>query len=193
MPTSEALSKTLTLGFNSLLQSSDKRGMNPQMLVGKLQSLMRNPGDFTARVEAQMQYKRPGQTRSDVVNDVLTFERDWVQFRIPAMLRSLQAIQSEVLSDLGMRAGNYEFFLRSVESGFLDGGITDLDEYGVPVSLALRLLDGQGAAGDTVIDRLQQLRQVYEQRGPALPTVERWIIEDALEGHFGPRWRSHDS
>lgn len=189
MPSAPELRATLTLGFNSLLDSSAKRGINADMLNGKLQAFMHNPADFTARVNSQMQYKRPGQTRSDVVNDVLSFERDWVQFRIPAMLRSMQAIQSEVLADLGMSAGNYEFFLRSVESSFLDGGIAELDEYGVPTPLALRLLAGQGTASDTVIDRLEQLREMFLAQGSRLQAVERWIVEDALDGHFGPGWR----
>lgn len=190
MPTTGALKATLKLGFNSLVESSAKRGMNADMLAGKLQALMHNPADFTARVNEQMQYKRAGQTRSDVVNDVLSFERDWVQFRIPSMLRSLQAIQSEVLRDLGMNAGNYDFFLRNVESGFLDGGIVDLDEYGVPTPLSLRLLAGRGTARDTVVDRLGQLREVFLARGARLPPVEQWIVDDALEGYFGPEWRS---
>lgn len=47
---------------------------------------------------------------------------------------------------------------------------------------------------DSVVDRLWQLRvvylEVYLDQEHNLELVERWIVEDVLEGYFGRGWRA---
>lgn len=43
---------------------------------------------------------------------------------------------------------------------------------------------------DSVVDRLWQLRVVYLDQEHNLELVERWIVEDVLEGYFGRGWRA---
>jgi hypothetical protein len=86
---------------------------------GRVQAVRYNTGDFTALVDNQQRYARQGQTRSDVVMDILAFQRNWMGFTIPSMLRGLQNLQQEILPGLGYRPGNYEFLLREVEALYL--------------------------------------------------------------------------
>ena len=124
-----------------------------------------------------------------MISDQLAFERDWVQFRIPSMLRSFQSIQAEVLNDMGVKTGDYEYFLRRLNAAFLPAGIAELDEYGLPIPLGLKLLGTKNSENDTVIDRLKQLLEMRLDPSTHLDNVELWIVDDVLEGYFGPTWR----
>lgn len=43
---------------------------------------------------------------------------------------------------------------------------------------------------DSVVDRPWQLHVVYLDQEHNLELVERWIVEDVLEGYFGRGWRA---
>lgn len=187
-PTTQQLRSTVKFGFENLLAPSQRRGMNADMLLGKLAALRANPADFHARVEQQMHYKRPDQTRSDIINDVLSFERNWVSFTIPSMLRSVQVIQAEILGDSGLSFGNYEYYASELENAFLAPGLSELDEYGLPVILGVQLLHDLDEQ-TSISERLGQLLRKFVEFEAELTGAERWIVEDVLAGYFGPQWR----
>lgn len=186
-PQSNEARATLEFAFENLLEPSQRRGINFNMLWGKLQNARVNADDFTSQVDQQMTYARAGQTRSDVIEDVLRFQRNWMGFTIPSMLRAMQSIQSEVLGQAGVQpAANYEYLLREVEALYLPNGVTELEEYGVPTPLGVRLV-GLGLRGTELPEVLRNLLSMASDARivSQLSAVEQWILEDAVEGLTG--------
>lgn len=179
---------TLEFAFEQLLLRPQRRGMNFSMLWGRLQNARSNSHDFSREVDQQMMYARPNQTRSEVVDDVLRFHRNWIGFTIPSMLRATQAIQSEVLGGGDTQAANYENLIRELEANYLPSGLAELEEYGLPTPLGQKLLQ-RGLDGSTLTERLDNL--VRLARDPAvlvrLSDVERWILSDVVIGITGPQ------
>ena len=75
----------------------------------------------------------------EAVEDVLEFTRNWAGFHFPRMLMALERIQRRVMSDKGLRLGSYSFYAASVESLFLPSSVAALEEYGIPLQIALKL------------------------------------------------------
>jgi hypothetical protein len=69
----------------------------------------------------------------------LEFQRSWAMFRFPKLLMALDRIQSEVLSSLGMKPGNYGKFAADLENGLMPPELVGLDEYGLPVQIGRKL------------------------------------------------------
>lgn len=185
-PTTEQARATLRFAFDHLLAPIQRRGFNFNMVWGQLQNCRVNAANFRALVDQQYGYRRKNQDRNDVIADVLRFQRNWMGFIIPSMLRGLQSIQAEILPEIGLTAGNYEYLLREIEALYLPAGVTDFEEYGLPIPLGLKLMD-LGLRGEdqttrtNVLASMMQSPQVVAQ----LTTVEQWIIQDVLEGLIG--------
>jgi superfamily II DNA/RNA helicase len=173
----------LNLAFDTLLEPRQRRGMNFSTLWGKLQNVRSASGDLTAMVDQQMKYKRPNQSRSDVVDDVLSFQRNWMGFTIPSMIRGLQNIQAEILPSRGIAAGNYEFLLKDVESLYLPSNLIDLEEYGLPLPLAQKLvpLGLTGADLPALLRAIQRLAGDIESL-QTLDPIEKWFLADVAKG-----------
>ncbi|WP_255792171.1 DEAD/DEAH box helicase [Mycobacteroides abscessus] len=186
LPTSKQAHATLEFAFNNLLLPFQRTGMNFQMMWGQLQAIRANANDFSSIVAQQMQYKRQSESRSDVVTNVVRFQRNWMGFTIPSMLRGLQTIQAEVLPKRGIRPGNYEFLLREIEALYLPEGIAELEEFGLPIPLGLKLINF-GLQGEDQQARLNSLISLSkkERTRTQLSTVEIWILEDVVDGLIG--------
>lgn len=170
--------------FNNILTPTQRRGMNVPRLVGMVDAVRQSGGCLVEVVSKQEQYKYPNEDVSDLVSRVLAFERNWMGFTIPSMLRSMQRIYNEIASNLGERAANYEFFISQVESLFLPAGVLDLDEYGLPVPIAMRFYSmGMVQSSDVslVLSSFVSLAKRLEVRSK-LSAVELWIVDDVLEG-----------
>jgi hypothetical protein len=187
-PTSGQLKSALHIAFDELLIPRQRRGINFEMLWGKLQNARSNAGDFAALVDQQENYLRAGQDRGDAVMDVLRFQRGWMGFTIPSMLRGLQSIQSELGVRLGVKRANYEFVLREVESLYLPPGLVELEEYGIPIPLGVKLKN-LGIRGDTASELILSIEQSYRSSRLVrqLSSVEQWIVADVVEGVGGSR------
>lgn len=184
LPSASQERATLEFVFEALTAGRARRGMSAKRLMGMLQSARELGHDLGALVDRQMDYKRPDQDLGDVVRDVLQFQRNWMGFRIPSLLRALQKIFNEVSSRFGEGSANYEMYGATVESLFLPPGVVDLDEYGLPVPLTLKLLERGMRLGPSLDESLQSFA-TFAAGGDVwgdLTQVERWILEDVLEG-----------
>ena len=158
--------------------------MNVSRLVGMVDAVRQCRGCFVELISNQEQYKFPNEDVSDLVSRVLAFERNWMGFVIPSMLRCLQRIYNEIASKLGGLAANYEFLIAQVESLFLPEGVLDLDEYGLPLPIAMRFYEmGMVQSSDVslVLSSFVSLAKRFEVRSK-LSDVELWIVDDVLEG-----------
>ncbi len=182
-PTSNEARRVLEFGFLNLLAPGSRRGMNLNRMWGMMNAVRDTQGDLQDLVSRQFAYKFQNEDLSDVVAGVLAFQRNWMGFTIPSLLRAMQRIYNEVAGSLGEQRGNYEFYLSQVESLFLAPGLLDLDEYGLPLPLALRFssmgMTGQDAAA--VLQSFVSLAQLDRVRSN-LSDVELWIVDDVLDG-----------
>lgn len=185
-PTNEEYRFTLQVAFDHLLEPIQRKGMNFNMLWGRLNAVRANASNFPEMVRQQQSYARPEQSEDDIIRELFTFQRNWLGFTVPSMLLGLQNLQSEILPQLNIAPGNYEYVLREIEGLFLPPGIADLDEYGLPAPLAMKLL-GIGLAGDDVPALLGSLREMSVDKVilTQLSKVERWILSDVIEGLGG--------
>ena len=75
----------------------------------------------------------------DIIETALDQYRTWVTFRFPRYLRVLDTLQREVGHAENRRPGDFRFFASQLEHFFLPPGLFALDEYGVPVQVAVKL------------------------------------------------------
>ncbi len=111
------------------------------------------------------------------VQHVLDFLKLWANFHFPQLLRALDRIQADVLQRAGLPIGNYSLYASKVENRFMDPSLIALEEYGIPLEVAVKLhrhlrpyenLDG-------VLEKLRGLP--VERIG--LSGFERAVVEDA--------------
>ncbi len=183
-PTNLEARKVLEFGFMKLLSPSQRRGMNFERLWGMIGSVRDARGDLSALVERQFPYKFPTDDLSDVVASVLAFQRNWMGFTIPSLLRAVQAVYNDVARSLGEGMANYTFYISQVESLFLPKSLLDLDEYGLPLPLALRLSALGMKPGEDTAGAIRSFVNTVQKQSvrAALSDVEIWIIDDVLDG-----------
>ena len=183
-PTSSEARAVLEFGFLNLLASRQRRGMNTNRLWGMLNAVRDTAGDLQDLVSRQLAFKFPNEDLSDVVSGVLAFQRNWMGFTIPSLLRAVQGIYNEVATSLNEPRGNYEFYLSQVEGLFLAPSLLDLDEYGLPLPLALRFSEMGMARGQDVAEVLPSFITLAQQNSVRvqLSEVELWIVDDVLDG-----------
>jgi hypothetical protein len=90
----------------------------------------------------------------------LEFARQWLSFKAPRLVTAVGRIQSDVLLRHGIRPGNYTFFCSQLESLFMNPVVTALEEYGVPIQIASRLVPklGDPKTLDDALDGLARRR-----------------------------------
>lgn len=183
IPTGSQLGAVVSLGYDELMIGRDRSGENAKSLLAKLRVARTARGDVRSLVDAALPYMRPGQTRSNVVDDVLSFQRNWMGFKIPAMLRAASSIQQEVARDRGEHASNYEFVIREIESLYLPPFIAELEDYGLPVPVGVKLAN-LGLGGERIEDVLSMLVLMSRDQHvlSALTKVDRWFLSDVASG-----------
>lgn len=109
------------------------------MLAFKIHQLKQNP-DIKTRVYAELD---PGQfsakSPNEAVERVLEFDRNWAGFHFPTALMSLSRIQHEVFQRRFGVNGDYSFFAARVEALFQGQVAVTLEEYGLPIQVAVKL------------------------------------------------------
>lgn len=183
-PTSQEARAVLEFGFMNLLYPRQRRGMSVNRLWGLLNAVRDTEGDLEALVSRQLAYKFSNEDISDVVTSVLGFQRNWMGFTIPSLLRAVQRIYNEVSGSLNEPRGNYEFYLSQIESLFLAPSLLDMDEYGLPLPLALRFSAMGMARGADVAEVLPSFVSLAHDDAvrEKLSEVELWIVDDVLDG-----------
>ncbi len=99
---------------------------------------------------------------------------------------AIERIQKDIFEQSGFGAGQYAFYAKEVESQFLPSFFTTLEEYGLPVPVALKL-ERMGLRGDTLDELLTQLRRVAAH--PAVVEIpdpfEQEMLAEVVTG-LGP-------
>lgn len=110
-------------------------------------------------VEESLAYK-PDQNIDDVIAQILDFQRLWVNFHFPRLLRAIESIVNESL-----RANNipdscdYSAYSVLVENYFYDASLVALEEYGLPLEVGKLFEDKLSTEGklDNALSSLRDL------------------------------------
>jgi hypothetical protein len=141
---------TLTSRGNAV--RSDKQ------LGARINMLRSQQGDFRALVD---QAVAKGTSADDAMESELEFLRTWAQFKIPTAFAAAERIANDVLGSHGYTASSTAVFANELENLFLPPFAAVLEEYGLPISLTLKLrhrLDlGRASGLDDVLEKLRDL------------------------------------
>ena len=76
------------------------------------------------------------------IDKCLDFIRNTLGYVLPNALKALDMIQNHVFQRLGKTPGSYGYFSQSLEHQFKDQIFTIFDEYGLPMEIAEKIIDG---------------------------------------------------
>lgn len=179
-PTNDQVYKVCELLFSTLLSSVSRGAVRSDRHLAYFLTRLRDKGaaDFIAE-QAFASGPRAPADPSDRVERALEFLRTWASFYFPRALSALERIQLEVLERLGLAAGSYTAFAVKIEHLMLPPSLAALDEYGLPLQLAVRLQWQLPADEDldAVLDALRALD--VDQLG--LGTFESELLQEVQE------------
>lgn len=149
-------------------------------LGARINMLRRSQGDLRRMIYERSDYDRD----LDVAIDkILDFSRNWAHFRVPRAFTALNSIARDVLRKAGRRCSDMTVFAGQLENLFLPPFATVLEEYGVPVPLAVKLEDNLGLQRaqslDDILVRLRSLR--LRSFASTLGVFEREMLADAQQ------------
>jgi hypothetical protein len=118
---------------------------------------------------------------NDKIEEILDFIRFWANFNFPNYLMALNNIQKDIFEKLHLAPGNYSFYAGQVESQFTDSTFIALDEYGIPIQIALKLKDKLNPNGnlDEVLEKLKSINVSTEN----LTDFEKEILTE-VQGYI---------
>lgn len=122
----------------------------------------------------------PGQNASDAIDNGLKIIRNVFGFTFPQDLIVIHNIQRDILSTLEIRPGDYTVYAEAAENLFLPGALSALDEYGLPLQVAVKLRNPLAPHYelDSILGRLRTLDPDH----PDLLPFERALLAKVQEG-----------
>lgn len=180
VPAAGQLRSVLEFAFDQLVSDRTRQYTSFDSVWAKLQANRSDPEDMTSVVDSQEPYSKD---RSKAVDDVFDFKRKWMTYQFPSILRTTQEIASEVLADRGLSSADYSVVVAQIESHYLPNFFVDLEDYGLPLPLALKL-QKFGLGGESIDELLASLRFVStsSQTRDLLSEFEFWVLDDVLLG-----------
>lgn len=183
-PSPDQLEATLNFVLKNCVASKNRSGINLQILLGRLRSFKNYPCDYQSIFNEQSRYRRKNQSPSEFFADLIRFQNYWMQHYLPAGFRAAQNIYNAIVEGKGLPLADYEGYAVQLENLFAPIGMVSLEEYGLPLPLAMKAKKlGIPMEGDP--DRL--IHQVIV--GLSAPDVqahfeeiELWILEDVAAG-----------
>jgi rhodanese-related sulfurtransferase len=152
-------------------------------LALKLSRLQRNPETWN-HIQALAQGDAGASDGDERVEGALEFVRQWAGHHAPRLFLGLDRIQREVFGSLGYRPGSYGFYVGRLHNLFLPPALAAVDEYGLPIEVALKIQDRLDLRGE-LDDLLDSIRSLQVDEVP-LTDFERKLLRDTQQS-LGPR------
>ena len=181
LPKYEQLKASLELAWQYFGTKSTTEVRSASQLTLKLWNYAKEP-NFQRQIALAIGSQK-GEAADDAMEGFLDFARQWVSFRAPRMLSSLERIQSEVFSRHQIKPGNYAFYCSKLESLFVSPVIVALDEYGIPMQLAERVVK-QLNRPESLDKALDQLKQRSARSFEGLTSFERSLLKPLCREAF---------
>jgi hypothetical protein len=182
IPSGDRARFTLELAFEHLISPQERNYTSFESIWAQLNSNRINSRDLGSAIDQQVPFSKD-QNRARAVDDVLKFKRAWMDFKLPSILRTTQEIVAEVAVERGVAPGNYDLVVHQIESKYLPAFFADLEDYGLPLPLSLKL-EPFGLGGETLDELLASLRELAVEVDVrnALSVFELWVLDDVVLG-----------
>ena len=182
IPTYKELSVALDLCYRFLMKPSDSKGGVSANQLAVLTLQYAGSGSLKAVIEQNLdsQYWRNAikdefERVQKVVHLVLNTSRQWFDYRLPKVLNALSGIQAYVFERGRLRAGNYCYLAAQLENSFLQGTLSTLLDYDVPMS-AIRKIEGLFKGDESWPELQSRLRSIDFDRTGLLPYEKRKLL-----------------
>ncbi|MFH9062228.1 DEAD/DEAH box helicase [Streptomyces coeruleorubidus] len=149
---------------------------SPAQLAYRMNVLRGAAGDIKELIEQELASDYETPTPDDAVENVLDFIRFWPEFHFPRLLMTVQSVINPILVEAGFEECDYSAYASSAKSLFMPRFVTDVEEYGLPSQLAMKLLNNRHVSFDSIDQLLEVLSQVR--------AVDLNSFEDSLYGGF---------
>lgn len=83
--------------------------------------------------------KKPKDNNNDLIENALDFMRQWLNYKFPRYLMTLQDIANEVLERKGLALCDYGFYASCVECYFTKPYVIPFDECGLPIQVTTKI------------------------------------------------------
>jgi hypothetical protein len=134
---------------------------------------------FGERLRGQMEQDVSGGA-TEAIEGALEFVRQWPGHYFGLYLGTVDRIQREVFEKLGLSPGDYRPFIARTQGLFLPGPLALLEEYGIPVQTAERLVRWLPVT-EGLDEVLRALRGLQLPK-PGLMEFELEMVRSAREG-----------
>lgn len=182
LPTYDQMKVTFDLAWRNFKIRPSAGAFSSDQLTFLVNRYRTNP-DYAAQLREAVSGAR-GEKADDALESFLEFTRQWLTFKVPRLLSVVGRIQSEVLTRHGVRPGNYAFFASQLEALFMSPVVVALEEYGVPIQIAARLVPKLGGPS-TLDDALAALARRQSTEFRDLSRFEQALVRplcaDAIE------------
>ena len=162
-----------------LLGRDQRGGMKARKARAMVDACRKNSLDLDSLIRDQVRFRRKGQGVSEMIDEILSFQRNWMGFKIGSAGAVLESIVS-YLSE-GEELVSYSNFLADIENLFLPTNLALLDEQGFPLPLIQKMvkLGLVGADGlDQTLERTYEFCKAHLDR---FTEFEKWIIRDWMD------------
>lgn len=121
----------------------------------------------------------PGKDINDIIELSLDIQRQWINFKFPRYLRSLNQIANDVFNKHELSQCDYGYYASLVESYFYPNYVVPFDEYGLPIQVTNELR--KTIKFSTNIDEaLKQLKSIRVEE-LNLTDIEKYFINNVQQ------------
>lgn len=110
-----------------------------------------------------------------IIEEALDFMRQWLNFKFPRYLVTLQDVINEVLDKKGINHCNYSYYASCAECFFTKPYVVPFDECGLPIQISMKI--SKYISDENIDSSMQSLRNINVQN-LNLCTIEKQMITD---------------
>lgn len=116
---------------------------------------------------------------NEIIELSLDIQRQWINFKFPRYLRSLNQIANEVFKKHRLAECDYSYYAALVESYFYPSFVVPFDEYGLPIQVTNELRKGVKFSSD-LDEALKQLKSIDVDK-LQLSDIEKYFIKNVQQ------------
>lgn len=145
-------------------------------LYYRLNSYIRHANNLKEYITELIETDYYAKTPNEAVELALDFQRQWLNFRLPRVIKAFQNIVNAILSRNNKPLCDYSFYASYVECYFLKSYVVPLDEYGLPVQVSLAI-SKHITIPDNIDEALVKIKH-YKVQESTLSAIEKEFVLD---------------
>ena len=177
MPNWDELVATTELMWDHLFGSNPRGAgaFSARQLAYRI-SQLRSTASVTGMIRATLAQERESDP-NEVIETSLDFIRHWAGHQYPRGLAALDRIQAKVFRRRELPPGDYSMFAAQVENVFQPASLVVLDEFGIPIQVALKL--APWLVPETDLDLVLGRLGALDVGATPLSRFEQGLVQDA--------------